>query len=285
MWKTLNEPLVMFSQIWGVRFGNTHPDHFLTLAVLVRQFFCLVDSSNRRGDWTQMAWKGDAHLGQSKGLCQFHHIARGFSYILGLRPLENYSVLAYLGLFGVISLGCKPKCSRKKTLKALGSFWFAAPGRFEKLPHGLKKKPSFGCVRARPVAFLAGPEHCKPMLREETDTGKNHEDTYQVQGVVANQDCENINLQGPNRYPNRCPTDTQLISRHAKSLQLLKCTLCTTFVLKICDFPAGAAKLYFVYCTIIHLYSKVATLEPDVPKCTSNTTLVLNICDFRAGAA
>ena len=43
---------------------------------------------------------------------------------------------------------------------------------------------------------------------------------YQVQGVVANQDCKNHKFAGPKPYANRCPTDTQLISRHAKSNQL-----------------------------------------------------------------
>ena len=39
-----------------------------------------------------------------------------------------------------------------------------------------------------------------------------------------------------------------------------------TFVLKSCDFRCGAAKMYFVYYTILHL-------------------LALKSCDFRAGAA
>ena len=107
-------------------------------------------------------------------------------------------------------------------------------------------------------------------------------------------------------------------------LDLPKCTSCATFVLKSCDFPTGAAKLYFVYrtdtckvatleldlpkCTlciafvlksfrfpsrscqtvlcILHYDTcKVATLELDLPKCTSCTTFLLKSCDFPAGAA
>ena len=70
-----------------------------------------------------------------------------------------------------------------------------------------------------------------------------------------------INLQGPSRYPNRCPTDTQLISRHAESNQLT-CTLpwnCQN-VLCVLHYYTSAEKLRLsgrscqsVLC-ILHLY-------------------------------
>ena len=43
--------------------------------------------------------------------------------------------------------------------------------------------------------------------------------------------------------------------------------------------------MYLVHCTIVHLYSKVATFEPELSKCTLYTTLVLKSCDLTAGAA
>ena len=85
-------------------------------------------------------------------------------------------------------------------------------------------------------------------------------------------------------------------------LELRKCTSRTTLVLQSCDFPAGAAEVYFAYyacatklrCSswscasvlrVLHVYYKVAIFQLDVRKCTSRATLVLQSCDFPAGAA
>ena len=118
-------------------------------------------------------------------------------------------------------------------------------------------------------------------------------ETHQVQVVVASQDRGIISLQGPNRYPNRYPTDTQLSGRHAESNQLpcslpwsCQNALCTTsaltcteklrfssrscqsllrILLKSCDFPAGAGSWQSVL-RILHLYGKVTTFELELPK-------------------
>ena len=72
-------------------------------------------------------------------------------------------------------------------------------------PPGSKGTPApFSYVRTCPVTFFAGPAHCKPMLKKSTipvKARKSHEDTYQVQGVVANQDCKIRNLQVPKPVP------------------------------------------------------------------------------------
>ena len=85
-------------------------------------------------------------------------------------------------------------------------------------------------------------------------------------------------------------------------LELRNCTSRTTLVLQSCDFPAGAAEVYFAYytCTTklrfsswscgsvlraLHVYYKVAIIQLGQRKCTSRTTLVLQSCDFPAGAA
>ena len=97
-------------------------------------------------------------------------------------------------------------------------------------------------------------------------------------------------MQGPNRYPNRYPTDTQLISRHAESNQLP------------CSLP-GAAKIYFVYymCTeklrlprwscqnvlrtLHHTLTCTEKLRLSSRSCQSVLRILLKSCDFPAGAA
>ena len=107
----------------------------------------------------------------------------------------------------------------------------------------------------------------------------------------------------PNRYPTHWPPCRIQPAALQLSLELPKCTFCTTFVLKSCDFRFGAAKMYFVYSTILHLlalkscdfragaakvycayYCNVATFQLNQPKCTLCATLVLKSCDFPAGA-
>ena len=96
--------------------------------------------------------------------------------------------------------------------------------------------------------------------------------------------------------------------------ELRKCTLRTTVVLKSCDFPTGAAKVFFAYfgteklryssrsCGIVLRVQlsclKVAIFQQELRKCTSRskvapelrqftsrTTFVLKSYDFPAGAA
>ena len=55
-------------------------------------------------------------------------------------------------------------------------------------------------------------------------------------------------------------------------LELWKCTSRTRVVLQSCDFPAGAAEVYF------------AIFELELRKCTSRTRLARQSCDARAGA-
>ena len=66
--------------------------------------------------------------------------------------------------------------------------------------------------------------------------------------------------------------------------ELRECAPRTMFVLKSCDFPAGAAGV-----RILRLYLKVAIcqpeLQPELQEHAPRTTFVLKSCDFQAGAA
>ena len=53
--------------------------------------------------------------------------------------------------------------------------------------------------------------------------------------------------------------------------ELPECISRTTFVLKSCDFPAGAAIVHFA-------------CYPELPEYTSRTTFVRKSCDFQARA-
>ena len=53
------------------------------------------------------------------------------------------------------------------------------------------------------------------------------------------------------------------------------------FVLKSCDFPAGAAGVL----RVLRLYLKVAIFQPELREHAPRTTSVLRSCDFPAGAA
>ena len=79
---------------------------------------------------------------------------------------------------------------------------------------------------------------------------------------------------------------------------LRDCALRTRFVLKICDFAAGAAGLYSAYfCTenfrffgaaglrTLLLYLKFAIFQLELQECTPHSTFLLKTYDFAAGAA
>ena len=63
--------------------------------------------------------------------------------------------------------------------------------------------------------------------------------------------------------------------------KLRDCALRTTFVLKIYDFAAGAAGLYFAH----YFCTEFTILQPELRDCTLRTVFVLKIYDFAAGAA
>ena len=68
-------------------------------------------------------------------------------------------------------------------------------------------------------------------------------------------------------------------------LELQKCTSRITRVLQSCDFPAGAAEMYFTYWACTEklrfragaVYYKVAIFELVLRKCTSRTARVLPV--------
>ena len=70
-------------------------------------------------------------------------------------------------------------------------------------------------------------------------------------------------------------TCTEKLRLSSRSCQSVLCTL-----LNSCDFPAGAAKMYFACYTW-----KVATFEPELAERTSYTTLVRKSRDLRGRAA
>ena len=52
---------------------------------------------------------------------------------------------------------------------------------------------------AVPSLVLQAKNHCKPILsKKQNNTPRRHEDTRQIQVVIAHQDCGIISLQGPN---------------------------------------------------------------------------------------
>ena len=63
--------------------------------------------------------------------------------------------------------------------------------------------------------------------------------------------------------------------------ELRECAPRTTFVLKSCDFPAGAAGTL----RILRLYLKVTIFQPELQEHAPRTTFVLKSCDFQAEAA
>ena len=103
----------------------------------------------------------------------------------------------------------------------------------------------------------------------------------------------------PNRYPTQWPPRRIQPAALQPSLELPKCTLCTTFVLKIllalkscdfragaasillksCDFPAGAAKMYFAYYTCTEKL-RLPSWSWKLAECTSQTTLVRKVTTF-----
>ena len=64
-------------------------------------------------------------------------------------------------------------------------------------------------------------------------------------------------------------------------LELRECAPRATFVLKSCDFPAGAGSTL----RVLRLYLKVAIFQPELQEHAPRTTFVLKSCNFQAGAA
>ena len=169
----------------------------------------------------------------------------------------------------------------------------------------VEKYPApFRYVRGRPLTCFAGQNHCKPIQRK-----KNRYPQKPWRHTSGPSCCRKPRLRNhkfagpkpipkpiPNRYPTHWPPCRIQPAALQPSLELPTCTLCTTFVLKSCDCRCGAAKMYFVYYTILHLlalkscdfragaakvscayYWKVATFQLELPKCTLCTTLVLKV--------